>query len=151
MEQATLAEMDVAAVAKAILDAVQSGNWWVVASGVVLVIVWALRTQLVKVWPAASGFLSHPVVSVALPVLIAAAGGIMAAGASGTLTWALVAPILFKALNVGAGAVFAYVGAKKVTEAKKVAAAKADAVKLPQDVVAELGKPVGPLDATTKP
>lgn len=147
MEPATLAEVDVAAVAKAILDAVQGGNWWVVASGVVLVLVWALRTQLVKVWPGAANFLSHPVVSVILPVVVAAAGGLMAAGASGTLSWALVAPILFKALNIGAGAVFAYVGAKKV---KEVAAAKADAVKLPQDVVAELGKP-SPLDATTKP
>lgn len=150
MEPTQLAEIDAATTAKTILDAVQGGNWWVAASGLVLVLVWALRTQLVKVWPGAGAVLSHPVVSVALPVLIAAAGGIMTAATSGTLTWALVAPILFKALNIGAGAVFAYVGAKKVTEAKEIAAEKATAIATPAAVVAELGKPTA-LEADTKP
>lgn len=115
-----------AALAQFILDAIASKQWWVVASAGVLLITWGVRNFGVKLFPKLQGFLEHPVVSWAMPSVLALIGGIVVTLTSGKPVVAL--DLVGEVLKVAFGAIAMFVGAKKIAEARadgKAAAAAA--------------------------
>ncbi len=128
ISQAPVADIDVANLAKLLLEGVQGKNWWVVASVVVTVVVWLLRTKLPKLMPQTEGFLTHPVVSVSLPVIASLASGILTAALAGPITAAILPSLLSDVLKVAFGAIAIFVAGKKVAEAREAVPDKASAV-----------------------
>lgn len=113
---------DLAAVTQQVFDAIHAGNWWLLASIVVSLLTWALRSQVFNRIPGPVGvwFTSHPLVGFATPFVLAAAGGLFTALQSHTPF--TVALLVGEILKVGAGAVAAYIGAKKIAEASVIGA-----------------------------
>jgi hypothetical protein len=117
-------ELTLETLAKFAYDAVVSGHWWLLAAVVVLFLVWALREyggRLPFVGPKLAPLLAHPVVAWSLPTVLASLSALVVAIASGLPLGAA----LLAAVKVAAGAVFAFVGAKKVAEARTLGAAAA--------------------------
>lgn len=135
------AEPDVANIAAQVLDGIQNKNWWLVAGAAVILVVWVMRTQVIKVWPKLGEFLQHPVVSVLLPILVAAGGGLATAAAAGPVNGTVVLGILMAALKVGFTGISGYVAAKKIAEAKEDGAAAAGEVKTIGDAKAVFSEP----------
>jgi hypothetical protein len=127
-------ELNLEALARIAYEAITAGHWWLLASVVVLAAVWALReygVRLPVVGPKLAPTLAHPVVAWALPSVVSALAALTLALAAGQP----VGVALLAALKVAAGAVFAYVGAKKVLEAQKLGAAAAGAIKTGEDAL----------------
>jgi hypothetical protein len=126
---------DPAALAKLCLDAIANRNWWLLASVGVSLLVFGLRTYGPKWFPAVSGFLTHPLVSVLLPVVMAILGGIITAALAGPVTWPIALAAVFGGLKVGGGAIMGFMVAKKAVEAKALGAAAAAKVETKADAV----------------
>lgn len=136
---------DPAKLAQILIDGVAAGNWWLIVAPALTLLIWAVRTYGPKLFPKAEGFLTHPVVSFALPVVIAILGGLITAAIAGPMSGAIVLGIVLAGLKVAAGSITTYVGAKKVAEAREAKAeAKAQAETKVDSVpkaVDELNKP----------
>jgi hypothetical protein len=128
--------LDLQQLAALAYQAVVQGHWWMLAAVLVLALVWALR-QYGRRWAKLQPALDHPVVAWLLPVVVASLAALVLALASGEAVGAA----LLAALKVGAGAVFAFVGAKKIDEARKLGQAAAAEVKTPEDALKVLGGP----------
>lgn len=130
-------DVDPMALARAVYEAVVSGQWWMAASIAVVLLVWAIRTWGARLFPKLAGALANPIVSFALPVLVSAAGAVTTSLIAGM-------PIqvaLLAALKVAAGAVFAYVFARKLSEAKAAGEAASAEIKTSSDAAALLRGP----------
>lgn len=122
-EQVSSLADDPARLAAIGLDAVQSKNWWLLAGTALMGVIFAIRTFGPKLVPALGAFLLHPVVSVALPLVLSVLTGLIEA---------LVAkrPIdlsfILGALKPGFAAIGQFVMVKKVLEVKAAGAAAAE-------------------------
>ena len=119
---------DVINIARVVWDAVTSKqqSWgWMLAAGLVVLIVMGLRSKFVRrLLPAkVGGWLDNPIVAWTLPSLVGMAGSVLNALVAGM-------PLMV-ALNegakVGVAAIASYVGGKKIAEARANARAKAKA------------------------
>jgi hypothetical protein len=131
-------ELSLETLARIAYDAVVAGHWWLLASVVILAAVWVLREyggKLPVVGPKLAPVLAHPVVAWALPTVVAALAALVLALVAGQPAGAA----LLAALKVAMGAVFAYVGAKKVLEAQKLGAIAAGEVKTGEDALKAMG------------
>lgn len=123
-------DIDVFAMLKLILDAVENGNWWLAAGPALTLAVFFLRkydTKIPKIGPAIDRFLNQPLVAFALPVVLSALTGLFSALATGTP----VVPALLAALKVAGTAVMTFLLAKNAAE--QVKGAKADGAKAAAD------------------
>ncbi len=109
--------------------AIVSGQWWMAASVAVVFLVWILRKFGARIFPKLQPALANPVVSFALPTLAAMAGAVTTSLASGMP----IKPALLAGLKVALGAVFAYVGMKKVDEARTAGKEAAAEIKTDSD------------------
>ena len=97
---------------------VQGQNWWVVASVVVTVVVWLLRTKLPKLMPQTEGFSRTPWCRCRCPSSPPLASGILTAALAGPITAAILPSLLSDVLKVAFGAIAIFV-AGKVAEARE--------------------------------
>lgn len=136
-------EDDVTHLAQQLFAAITSGNWWLAAAVGVLLLVVALRSQVVrKLLPAKlAEMLDHPVVAFSLPLLTALGLGLATAAVAGPVTAPVLVAVVLGALKVSMGAITTYVGAKKVAEARAEAKEKAAAVDTKTEAIAELRGP----------
>lgn len=134
-------------VAQLLLTGVTSGNGFLIAAGVVLLAVMGLRSERVGKWfPKVGEFFQNPAVSYALPFVVAIALGLVALGVSPTpVTAATALGVLFAAVaKVAPTAIAAYVGGKKVVEAKAIAAEKAAELDTKAEALSELSAALPP-------
>lgn len=124
---------DPAALAQMIIDAIATKQWWVVASAAVLLLTWALRSFGSKISPKISAFLMNPIVSWALPSVLALLGGVTVTLVSHKPLVA--ATLIGEVLKVSFGAIAMYVGAKKIAEARSAGATAAGAVTTKADAI----------------
>lgn len=136
---------DPAQLAQLLIDGIAHGNWWLIAAPALTLLIWALRKYGPKFFPKSEAFLTHPVVSFLLPVVVAVLGGIITAAVAGPVSGTVVLGVVLASLKVSAGSITAYVGAKKVGEARdaKEEAKAAEQAKVDSVVKAvdELNKP----------
>jgi hypothetical protein len=128
--------LDLQQLAALAYQAITQGHWWMLAAVVVLAVVWGLR-QYVRRWARLQPALDHPVVAWLLPVVVAALAALVVALASGEAVGAA----LLAAGKIAMGAVWAYVGARKVLEARELGQAAAAEVTTPEDALRVLGGP----------
>lgn len=101
----------------------------VLAFAAVIVLTWAVRTfgeRIPGIGPKLAPWLQHPIVAWALPLI----GSTAFAGMTALLAGKPIGVALKTAFGVAAAAVWAYVGGKKVLEARALAAAKAESALL---------------------
>lgn len=116
-------DIDVIQTSQQIYTGVTTGNWWLVASLVLVVIVFAIRKYGSRYFPKAAPYLRNPLISFALPVLMSSFGAMATALTSGgDIKIALMA-----GLKVAMGAVWLYVGKVKFEEVREEAKEKAAA------------------------
>lgn len=123
---APAADGDWSGLLKAMLDGVQSGNWWLAAGPALTLVVWVLRKYdllIPKVGPAIDGFLNQPLVAFALPVVLSALTGLFSALGTGQP----IGPALLAAVKVAGAAMMTFLLAKNVSEQADRAGAKAAA------------------------
>jgi hypothetical protein len=123
-------DVDVLALVKLIVDAVQNGNGWLAAGPALTLAVFLLRkydTKIPKVGPAIDKFLNQPLVAFALPVVLSALTGLFGALATGQP----IAPALLAAVKVAGTAVMTFLLAKNTAE--QVKGAKAEGAKAGAD------------------
>lgn len=109
---------DLATFAQLLLEAVQSGRWGIVASLVVVGIVFLLRTYGAKLWPALGGKVAPPL----LAVLGSVAGAILTALLAGQ---PITAGLVLQALLVGFGGIGVFSAQKNILEARAAGRAAA--------------------------
>lgn len=114
---------DVVGAAKAIFDGIANKNWFVVAFGLVILLVMGIRFFGAKISPKLGTFLNHPVVAFSLPSAVSTLGAVMLALLAGQPMSAA----LSAGFKVASAAVLAYVGYKKVQEARSDAKAASEA------------------------
>ena len=139
---------DVHQVAQLVLTGVATGNGFLIAAGIVLLLVLGIRSGVIRRWlpEKAGAVLDHPVVAYSLPFLVASALGLATlAVAPGAVTLSAVGVVLLAAATkVAPAAIAAYVGGKKVVEAKAIAAEAAAKVETKGDALAVLRGPPTP-------
>ena len=124
---------DPAQQAQMIIDAIAHKQWWMVASVGVLFVTWAIRNPLASLSPKLQAALQNPIVSWALPTVVATAGAVTTTLVAGQpLNFGTLAPEILK---VAFGAIGLYMGAKKVAEARAAGAAAAAEVKTTGDAI----------------
>lgn len=141
-----VAAPDFTSISAQLFDAITRGQWWVVVSVLISLLTWALRSGLFARLPGKWGafFLDHPVVGFATPFVLSAIGGVVTAALAGTPVTA--ALLLGEIIKVGAGAVTAYIGFKKVQEAIVNGAVARGEVTSPSAAVAVLAGGPQPVD-----
>lgn len=115
---------DLATFARLLLEAVQSGRWGIVASLVVVGLVFLLRTYGAKLWPALGGKVAPPV----LAIVGSVAGAILTALVAGQ---PITAGLVLQALLVGFGGIGVFSAQKNILQARAAGKAAAAAVLTP--------------------
>lgn len=123
-------EIDPNNTALQLLDAIKNGQWWLVASLVVSLATWGVRSGLMgKVLTAlgatrvSTWLTSHPAVGYAIPFVLSAIGGVTTAFASGMpFTWG---SLIGEILKVSLGAIGLFIGKKTIEESRKTGTAAA--------------------------
>lgn len=128
---------DPARLALVLLDGVQRGQWGLVVSGVLVLVVFVLR-RFGKGIPKVGPLLEHPVVAWTLPTIAAVLGAVMTSLVAGT---PVSVGLVLSAIITGLTANGLYNGAKQAREAKEAGAAKAAAVATKADAVNVLKGP----------
>ncbi len=147
---APIAGPDLTVLAQQAFEAVRNGQWWILVSIGVSLLTWALRAHVFEHLPGKAGiwFTEHPLVGAATPFVLSAIGGLATALESGTPFSAAV--LVGEIIKVGAGAITAFVLAKKVAEASVQGAVARGEVSTPTAAVALLQagpQPVAPVPA----
>lgn len=117
-------DMDITKLSAAMYEGFVAGNWWVVGFAALILAVFVLRTYGGRWIPALKPALDHPVVAWATPALVSSLTAVLMALLAGKP----IVPALKAGLGVAFAAVWAFVGYKKVLEARELAAEKAAAV-----------------------
>lgn len=127
-------------VAQQIWQLVVNKQYALALGPVVALIVFALRKwdkNIPKIGPQVDAFLNQPIVAFLLPTVVAAAGGLGTALAAGKPPIDAVGSVFEAAM----GAVFTYVGIKKVAEQKAAGDDASAAITDKQKAVEEITKP----------
>lgn len=112
---------DVIAVSQQVFTGVTSGNWWLAASAVLVLVTFAVRKYGSKFFPKLKPYLDNPLIAFALPVVMASLTGIVNALTSG----ADIKVAAMTGLKIAMGAVWMYVGKVKIDEVRESAKQKA--------------------------
>lgn len=122
----TAASDDLVPMFKALLNGVETGNWWLAAGPLLTLAVMALRKfdqNIPKVGPAISAFMDQPIVSFLLPIVLSAITGLLSALGTGMP----IGPALVTAIKVAGVSIMTFVGGKKFIEQVNGAGDKAAA------------------------
>ncbi|MFZ2152110.1 MAG: hypothetical protein WAV09_03320 [Minisyncoccia bacterium] len=123
------AVFDPDATAKLIVDAIEKGQWWIVAGPALALFIHYTKKLIAPKWPKLAEFLNQPLVAFSTPFVVAFLAGTATTfaavqGMPGKAEWIA---LLSTAIKVAATAIATYVGLKKRTEQKELAVAAAAA------------------------
>ena len=114
------ANFDAGAVAKALMVAIEQGNWWIVVGTGLTLVVWAFRIFGARVHPRVGELLKNDVVAFALPPLFSSLAGVSTSLVAGMpIGTALISDVV----KVWGAAVLQYLLIKTVTERREAAKA----------------------------
>lgn len=134
-------EIDPGNTALMILDAIKNGQWWLVASLVVSLLTWVVRSGLLKRLPGNVGvfFATNPIAGYMIPFVLSGIGGAVTTWAAGMpFTWG---SLIGEVLKVGLGAVGLFIAKKTIDESRGVGALERAKVATVADANRELLKP----------